>query len=609
MPHPEKGVCWRGDFMMNASEKIAALRSAMASKGVAGYLIPSADPHMSEYLPLHYGARAWFSGFTGSAGTLAVTTEKAALWTDGRYFIQAERELAGSGIELMRMNEPGVPKVEEWLAQQLPAESVMGLDGNVNAVDSVEKMEKAFAEKRISICDTDLVKEIWTQDRPALPATAVWALGVEFAGKSAADKLADVRAALEKHKANATLVTRLDSVAWLLNLRASDIAYNPFAMAYCLVLPQKAVLFIDTSRVPQEIIADLAQQGVEVREYHEIDAVLGQIAESVTMVYEKTGLSYHLYCTMKQNSAITLQDGEELVALLKGVKNETEIKNLKNAHVKDGVAMVRFAIWLETQLAENKRVTECDVDAWLRAARAVQPDNLGESFNTIAAYGGNAAMMHYAPEPETCAVIEKHGFLLVDSGAQYRDGTTDITRTYSTGELTEEEKRYYTLVLKSHIDIARAVFKDGMAGMHLDILARETMWREGLDYRCGTGHGVGFVGGVHEGPQSLSARGTTPFVPGMTITDEPGVYEEGKLGIRIENELLCKEYKETEYGKFYCFEPITYCPIDTKPVLAEMLTQDEKNWLNAYHTMVLKTLSPYLNEQEKAWLEKACQAV
>ena len=594
---------------MNASEKISALQSAMKKNGMAGYLIPSADPHMSEYLPQHYRARAWFSGFTGSAGTLAVTAEKAALWTDGRYFIQAERELAGSGIELMRMNEPGVPKVEEWLAEQLPADSVMGLDGKVNAVDAVEKLEKAFADKKVSVCDQDLVSEIWTLDRPAIPATEVWALGVEFAGKTAAEKLADVRASLAKHPVDATLVSRLDSVAWLLNLRASDIAYNPFAMAYCLVLPEKAVLFINTKRLPEEIRTALVEQGVEVCEYEEVEQALKGLTQPVKMLYEKTGLSYRLYRTLKENSAVTLQEGEEPVALLKGVKNETEIKNLKNAHVKDGVAMVRFAIWLETQLAENKRVTECDVDAWLRAARAVQPDNLGESFNTIAAYGGNAAMMHYAPEPETCAVIEKHGFLLVDSGAQYRDGTTDITRTYSTGELTEEEKRYYTLVLKSHIDIARAVFKEGMAGMHLDILARETMWREGLDYRCGTGHGVGFVGGVHEGPQSLSSRGTTPFVPGMTVTDEPGVYEEGKLGIRIENELLCKEYKETEYGKFYCFEPITYCPIDTKPVLAEMLTQDEKNWLNAYHAMVFKTLEPHLTEQEKAWLEKACRCV
>ncbi len=594
---------------MNASEKIAALRAAMRESGLDGYLIPSADPHMSEYLPAHYRARAWFSGFTGSAGTLAVTADRAALWTDGRYFIQAERQLAGSGIELMRMREPGTPEVEDWLAGQLPEKGVMGLDGRVSAMSTIATLEKAFAGKGITLADRDLVEDLWTDERPAMPATPAWLLDVKYAGRSAGEKLEQVRATLARQGAQGTLVSRLDSVAWLLNLRAGDIDYNPFAMAYCLVLPGEAMLFIDGSRLPGEAREALEAQGVAVREYGDVEAAIAAVSAPVTILYEEAGLSYRLYRAFQANAQVTLKAGDEPVALLKGVKNEVEIRNIKNAHVKDGVAMVRFAIRLEQALAAGQTVTECDVDAWLREERAAQPDNLGESFDTIAAYGANAAMMHYAPAPETCAVIGNRGFLLVDCGGQYRDGTTDITRTYAVGELTPEDKRFYTLVLKSHIGMARAVFKEGMAGMHLDILARGPLWRCGLDYRCGTGHGVGFVGGVHEGPQNLSARGTTPFEPGMTITDEPGIYEEGKLGIRIENELLCKPSAETEYGKFLCFEPITYCPIDTRPVLPELLSAEELEWLNAYHDMVRQTLAPYLTSEENAWLEKACAAV
>ncbi len=594
---------------MNASEKIAALRAAMKACGADGYLVPSSDPHMSEYLPAHYRARAWFSGFTGSAGTLAVTADAAALWTDGRYFIQAERQLAGSGIELMRMREPGTPELENWLAEHLPAGGTMALDGAVCAVATVEKLEKAFAAKQIAVCDKDLTGAVWTQGRPPLPATPAWLLDVQYAGKTAREKLADVRAALGKAGAQATLVSRLDSVAWLLNLRAADIDYNPFALAYCLVTEDAAQLFIDTGRLPGDARAALEGEGVCVRGYQDVEAAIAAIGADTAVLYEPAGLSYRLQRAFLSNPHVTLKAGDEPVAPLKGVKNPVEVKNLKNAHVKDGVAMVRFAMRLEKAMAAGEDVTESDVDAWMREARAAQPDNLGESFSTIAAYGANAAMMHYAPAPDTCAHLAPHGFLLVDCGGQYRDGTTDVTRTYALGTPTEEERRLYTLVLKSHINIARAVFKQGMAGMHLDILARGPMWRETLDYRCGTGHGVGFVGGVHEGPQNLSARGTAPFEPGMTITDEPGIYEEGRLGIRIENELLCKEYGESEYGKFYCFEPITYCPIDTKPVDAAMLSAEERAWLNEFHANVRKTLAPHLTDEENAWLADACAPV
>ncbi|WP_074017401.1 aminopeptidase P family N-terminal domain-containing protein [Anaeromassilibacillus senegalensis] len=591
--------------MKTVPERIAALRAAMKSAGVDGYLIPSSDPHMSEYLPDCYGARSWFSGFTGSVGTLAVTAEKAALWVDGRYFIQAEHQLAGSGIELMRVAVKGTPEIPDWLAENLPQGGVMGLDGMITAISTVEKLEKEFAEKKITIKDIDFVSPLW-EGRPPVPATTAWLLGTEYAGKTAHEKLEQLRDALAEQGADATLLSRLESVAWTLNLRADDIAYNPFPLSYCLVLPESATLFINKKRVPAEVEATLNAEGVQVAPYEDAASAIASVRTPVTALYEPEGTSYTLYHAMKANASIKLQAGEEPVQPLKGVKNEVEIQNIKNAHVKDGVAMVRFQMALEAKMASGETVTECDVADMLTGLRKAQPLNLGDSFDTIAAYGANAAMMHYHALPETCAKLEPHGFLLVDSGAQFRDGTTDITRTYTMGELTDEEKTFYTLVLKSHIDLARVVFLEGCTGGNLDIMARSAVWRHGIDYRCGTGHGVGFVGGVHEGPQNLRITNNVAFMPGMTVTDEPGIYEEGKVGIRIENELLCKEWGVTEYGRFLCFEPITYCPIDVKPVKVDLLDNDELDWLNEYHALVYKTLESSLTPEEQDWLKTAC---
>lgn len=587
-------------------EKLAALRAAMKAQGVDGVYVPSSDPHMSEYLPEHWCTRAWLSGFTGSAGTLCVTADKAALWTDGRYFIQAERQLAGSGIELMRMAQPGVPKVEEWLAAQLPQGGVLGLDGLCTSAEAVKTLEEALAEKQVTLQDHDFFAQLWTQGRPAVPATEAWLLTREEAGLSAAEKLAQVREKLAEQKAGALLVTRLDSVAWLLNLRAGDIDYNPFALAYCLVESARTRLFINAARVPAGVAAALAAEGVALCPYEEARAALAALQGPLTVLYEAAGTSWAMLRALRENPAVTAKEGDEPVQALKGVKNDTEIARLKEAHRKDGAAMVRFEMELRRRMAAGEAWTEWEAGAYLLGLRRAQKDNLGASFGTIAAYGPNAAMMHYAPQPGASAALEPRAFLLVDSGGQYRDGTTDITRTYALGPLTDEEQEDYTLVLKCHIAAARAVFKEGSAGMHIDILARETLWRRGLDYRCGTGHGVGFVGGVHEGPQNLSARGKTPFVPGMTITDEPGIYEEGKLGIRIENELLCVPVCETEYGKFYGFVPVTYCPIDTRPLKRELLTDEELAWLNDYHALVRRELAPYLSAEENAWLAAAC---
>ncbi len=591
--------------MKTVPERIAALRAAMKEAGVDGFLIPSSDPHMSEYLPDSYQARSSVSGFNGSVGTLAVTADAAALWVDGRYFIQAERQIAGSGIELMRIAQKGTPEIPAWLADTLPENGVMGVDGMVTATSTVEKLNKAFEKKHISIRDIDFVTPLW-EGRPAAPATPAWLLDVKYAGKTAAEKLAQLREKLQEKGANAMLVSRLDSVAWLLNLRADDIACTPVAMAYCLVLPDSATLFINRSRLPQEAQYALAKEGVQTAAYEDVANAIAAIDQMVTALYEPDGLNYTLYNAWKANPNVTLLAGEEPVQQLKGVKNEVEIENIKNAHVKDGVAMVRFQMALEDKMARGEAVTECDVTEMLATLRREQPLCLGESFDTIPAYGANAAMMHYHAVPETCATLEPHGFLLVDSGGQYLDGTTDITRTYSLGELTDEEKTYYTWVLKCHIDIAKVIFLEGCTGGNLDIIARSPLWQHGIDYRCGTGHGVGFVGGVHEGPQNLRTNNHAVFQPGMTITDEPGVYEEGKIGIRIENELVCKEWDTTEYGRFLCFEPITYCPIDTRPVKVELLDDAELTWLNNFHETVYRTLESSLNDREREWLKAAC---
>lgn len=593
---------------MTTNKKIAALRAAMQAAGVHGYLIPSSDPHMSEYLPAHWEARSWFSGFDGSAGTLAVTRNGSALWTDGRYFIQAARQLENSEIQLMRIAQVGTPEIGDWLAESLPENGVMGMDGMVTAADTVKGFEQAFSKKNITIKNTDLVTPIW-QNRPSIPSSDAWLLDVQYAGKTVGEKLAALRKKLAEKHAQATLVSRLDSVAWLLNLRADDIAYNPFALAYCLILPNRATLFIDSSRLPKSAVQQLENEGVAIAPYENIAKGIRSVSEPVFMLCETAGTAWELYRLMQENRSITVIEGDEPVQLLKGVKNETEIKSIMNAHRKDGVAMVRFEIALEAKMAAGEKLTECDVSDMLCALRKAQEKSLGESFSTIAAYGANAAMMHYHPTPAACATLEPHGFLLVDSGGQYMDGTTDITRTYSLGPLTQEEKEFYTAVLKSHICMARAVFLSGCTGGNLDILARSPIWRLGIDYRCGTGHGVGFVGGVHEGPQSLRITNHVPITPGMTITDEPGIYEEGRVGIRIENELLCKEDKATEYGQFLCFTPITFCPIDTRPVLTERLNDDELDWINRYHRMVLEKLTPSLTEAEQGWLAAKCAPI
>ena len=587
--------------MLSTNEKTALLRAAMKAAGANACLIPSSDPHISEYLPAHWSARRYFSGFTGSVGNLVVTETASALWVDGRYFVQAAHQLEGSEIVLQKMGVEGVPTLLEYLTDALGEGQVLAVDGMVTATSTMKELQAALAKKGASVKSVDLVEGNWP-DRPAVPASEAFLLDEVYAGRSTADKLADLRAELAKQEAGAMVVCRLDSVAWLLNLRANDLDNTPFALAYCFVTPDDAILFINTARLPAEAVEALSRQGVRVTDYDHLLGALTGYHHDQTVLVDEAGTNWAVYSALKGNPVFTLKAGEDPIQALKAVKNPVEIENLKKVHVKDGVAMVKFQMWLEEKMAAGEAVTEVDVDEKLMALRGEQALNIGVSFDTIAAYGANAAMMHYHATPGNCTTLAPKGFLLVDCGGQYLDGTTDITRTYTLGELTDNERTYYTYVLKSHIDMAKLQFLNTCTGGNLDVIARAPVWAHGIDYRCGTGHGVGFVGGVHEGPQNLRITNHTVFKPGMIVTDEPGIYEEGEVGIRIENELLCCARVKNQYGQFLGFEPITCCPIDLTPVRPELLDADEKEWLNAFHQMVREKLTPHLSAAEAAWL-------
>lgn len=595
--------------MNTVPERIAALRAAMEANGVAAYLIPVGDPHSSEYLPDHYTSLTYFSGFHGENSNFVVTRTESALWADGRYFVQAEKELAGTEIQLQRMGEPGVPTVEEYCANLLAEGEALGLCGLTASCELVNKLREKLDAKGAVIKTLNLEDELWVEGRPALPTPPAWVLSKEYAGFSPAEKLTQLREKLAKEGCTAQLVGRLDNLAWLLNLRAMDIECTPYAVAYCYVTPDRAVLFINTSRVTAEAKAELEANGVTLAEYDDVLNFLAAETEPQTVLAESATVNYAVYQVLEQNPALTVKNAADPLLPLKGVKNETELAHLKEAHIRDGVAMVRFQIELEQRLAAGEELTELTVDEILHKYRSAQDKFLVESFGTIAAYGANAAMMHYHATPEDHAKLERKGFLLVDSGATYMDGTTDITRTYPLGELTEDERLFYTWTLQSHIDIAKAVWLDYCDGHMLDTIARQPLWQHLINYRCGTGHSVSFVGNVHEGPHALNGRNTTVFQPGMIVTDEPGVYETDLVGIRIENELECYHKADNQYGTFLAFRPVTFVPIDTSPLVPGVLNQEQLDWLNAYHREVFAKLAPRLNEDERDWLAKKCAAI
>lgn len=590
---------------MTTNEKISALRAAAKANGGDGVLIMTSDPHCSEYLPEHYNALTWFSGFTGENATLVVTKTGSALWCDGRFYVQGDKQLAGTEIECMHAGSAGVPTVAEYLTAHFAAGETLLLDGSCVPAAVANDYAAALKKSGAALKSLNVYDAVWEANdaRPALPATPCRLLTPAQTGATAADRIAMVRAELAKQGATALAVTGLDCVGWLLNLRANDLPCTPLAVAYALVTKDACTLFIAPGRLSDADAATLAESGVTLRDYTELLPAVQALPADEVFVADEKATNYDLYTALCAHKTVA---GADPIFALKGIKNETELKNIRECHIRDGVAVVRFQMDLEKALAQGKTLTEIDIDTMLQKRRAEMPGYFEDSFSTIAAYGTNAAMMHYHAEGEVNSVIERKGFLLVDNGGQYDCGTTDITRTYPVGPLTDNERRYYTWTLQSHIDMARAVFLDYCTGFALDSFARGPLWQHKINYRCGTGHGVGFISGVHEGPQSLRPNNPVVFKPGMTITDEPGVYETDEVGIRIENELECVDLGENQYGHWLGFAPLTMVPISTEPVLVDELSRAQLDWLNAYHTRVYETLSPRLNEEEKAWLQAKC---
>ncbi|OPJ58168.1 aminopeptidase P family protein [Clostridium oryzae] len=585
---------------MEVKERIEKLRELMKENNMDAYIVPSFDDHHSEYVADHWKCRQWISGFTGSAGTAVITKDSAGLWTDGRYYIQAEKQISGSGMKLFRAADYGVPTYTEWLADALNENSCVGFDGNVFSVSMVKEMENEFKCKNISIkMDKDLIGKLW-KDRPALPDSKAFSLQVKFAGKSRNDKLAQVRKHMEEKKAEYYLLTSLDDIAWLLNIRGNDVADTPVIISNVFITKENCYLFIDENKLVNKAKDELINDGIQIKNDNELEKMLEDIKEGTAVILDPEVTNAYLYSKINKKASKIEEDN--YTTQLKGVKNDVEIENLRQCEINDGVAMVKFIKWLKSSIGKEK-VTEISASDKLEVFRSQLDNYAGLSFDTIAGYKANAAMMHYKADKDSDTELKPEGFLLVDSGGQYYTGTTDITRTIVLGKLTEEEKRDFTLVLKSHIALGSAKFLYGTTGYKIDILARAPIWKYGLDYKCGTGHGVGYFLSVHEGPHRISSKGNEIILEeNMVVTNEPGIYKEGKHGIRTENMIVVVKAEKNEFGQFMKFEDLTYCPIDLDAVDVNMLTADEKQWLNDYHKATYEKLSPYLNEEEKKWL-------
>lgn len=582
---------------MNNLEK---LREAMEKENIDYYIIPSSDSHQSEYVAEHFKGREFISGFTGSAGVLLVGLKEAFLWTDGRYFIQAERELNGSGISLMKMRTPGYPTIEEWIKKNIKSEKTLGFDGRLFSVNQYKGFLDISKENNFSInMDNDLLKNIW-EARPELPKSKIFLHEEVYSGKYASEKLQEVRKHMKEKDAKNYIISSLDDIAWLCNIRGNDVKFNPVALSYVLINENYANLYINNDKIDDNTKEKLKNEGFEIYEYDEIEEHVKLIED--TTIIDPNKLNAKIYSCL--SSDVKIINEMNITTKLKAIKNEVEIANTEKSQVRDGVAMVKFIKWLKDNLGKEK-ITEISASKKLTEFRSKGENYKGDSFGTIAGYKEHAAMMHYSATEATDYELKQEGMFLVDSGGQYLDGTTDITRTFILGNITEEEKRDFTLVLKGHIALSTAKFLNGTTGVNLDILARRPLWNYGIDYKCGTGHGVGYFLNVHEGPQGIRPEGNlTVLKPGMIITNEPGVYKEGKHGIRIENTLLVvKDINSEEFGEFYKFKTISYCPIDLNGVVVEMLTNEERDWLNNYHKIVFEKLSPYLNDEEIEFLK------
>ncbi len=589
-------------------EQLIALRQVMAAHGVDYYMVPTDDFHGSEYVGSHFKCRSWVSGFTGSAGTLLVGRDWAGQWADGRYFLQAAQQLAGSGIDLQKMGEPGVPSITEYLEKHLKPGMTFGFDGRVVSTRLAERL-RAIAEKCGAkvVCENDLVGEIWT-DRPALSAEPVMELSAEMVGKSRAEKIMDVRAALAKDGADAVVIASLMDVCWLMNLRGGDVACTPVVLSFAAVTADEAVLFINPAVLSEEIAANLRNDGVTIRPYGEVYDYVAALPAGTQLMMNLNVVNSKLDSCVP--AGVKVIDKVDPTNLPKAMKNDREVENFRIAHVKDGVAVTKFMHWLKKNVGKVD-MDEISVAEKLEELRCEQENYVGPSFSPIMGYAAHGAIVHYSATPESCWKLEPRSFLLADTGGHYLEGSTDITRTFALGELTEDEKRFYTLVLKGNLQLGNAQWKAGCTGANLDYLAREPLWRLEMDFNHGTGHGVGYMLSVHEGPQSIhwGRSNTQPLDVGMVTSNEPGFYLEDAFGVRLENLTVVREVETNSYGRFLRFETLTMVPFDLDAVVPELLGEECRMLLNAYHAKVRKTLKPYLTAAENAWLADATRAI
>lgn len=587
-------------------QRIENIRDLMKEKNIYAYIVPSSDYHQSEYVGDYFKSREFMSGFTGSSGTLIISMDEAGLWTDGRYFIQAENELKDSGIKLFKMGEEGVPTIEEYLLEKLPKNSTLGFDGRVMSVKEGQSLANKLAFKGINIeYKYDLVNDIW-EDRCSLPTEKAFLLGVEYSGEGFSDKLSRIRAVMKEKKATTHILASLDDIAWLFNIRGRDVKSNPVVLSYAVITIDSVYLFIDKNKIGKDIRAELSKENVQIKGYEEVYEFIKNIDEDEVVLIDTSKVNYAIYNNIPSNVQKIEERNPSI--LFKSIKNEIELKNIRNSHIKDGVAFTKFMYWLKNNIGKIE-ITEISATQKLEAFRREQDKFIEPSFSTIAAYKDHAAMMHYSATEESNYKLEPRDLFLVDSGGQYFDGTTDITRTIALGPIPENVRKDFTNVVRGMIRLSKAKFLYGCRGYNLDILARGPLWEEGIDYKCGTGHGIGFVLNVHEGPNGFRWKvredidDSCILEEGMVTTNEPGVYVENSHGIRIENEIVVRKAEKNEYGQFMDFEVITFAPIDLDAIDESLILKDEKVYLNNYHKQVYDKISPYLNEEEKQWLK------
>ncbi|GAB1360329.1 aminopeptidase P family protein [Porphyromonadaceae bacterium] len=582
-------------------ERLQAFRLEMKACNLSAFIVPTTDPHGSEYLTDYWKCREWLSGFTGSVGTLVVTSDRAALWVDSRYHIQADVQLGGTGIEVMKVAVLDYADIAKWIAATLPENSEVGIDASLSTERDAVFLQTELAKKRISLSlNCDPIQYIW-EERPSLPLQPPFVYSEQYAGMSVEKKLDLLIEKLEEFDAEAIMLTALDEIAWLLNIRGSDIECNPVVMCYAYISKQRSILFIDERKVTDELRTYFKQIGISLQLYSQVYSFLETLQAGTSLMIDRSKVNYKIIQSIPSSSLIISHTSP--VLMMKAVKNEVEIEGIRNAMIKDGIALLQFWRWLENNIG-NSSYTEADIAREIKKYKEKQEYYIGESFDTIVGYQSNGAIVHYHAQEGACATIRPEGLLLIDCGSQYLDGTTDITRTYALSELDAEQKRDYTLVLKGHIALSMCKFPKGTRGAQIDVLARQAMWKSGINYLHGTGHGVGHFLNVHEGPQSIRMNENPVMLePGMLISNEPGIYREGKYGIRIENLILVRNEMETSFGSFYGFETMTLFPYDLNAIDITMLNEEEKEWIDLYHQRVFEALSPYLTQEEQMWLK------